>query len=43
MEQRKIVEAEIPTVWVGATPTGLTAPHNPPRFFTGQISFLLPN
>jgi len=36
MEQRKIMEAEVglPTVRVGATPTGLTAPHphNPPRF-----------
>jgi len=29
MEQGKIMEAEVPTVWVGATPTGLTAP--PPR------------
>jgi len=31
MEQGK---AEVPTVRVGATPTGLTAPHphNPPRF-----------
>jgi len=27
MEQGKIMEAEVPTVWVGAHP------HNPPRFF----------
>jgi len=26
MEQEKIMEAEVPTVRVGATPTGLTAP-----------------
>jgi len=26
MEQGKIMEAEVPTVRVGATPTGLTAP-----------------
>jgi len=32
MEQGKIMEAEVPTVRVGATPTGLTAPP-PPRFF----------
>jgi len=29
MEQGKIMEAEVPTVWVGATPTGLTAPQTP--------------
>jgi len=35
MEQGKIMEVEVPTVQVGATPTGLTTPHphNPPRFF----------
>jgi len=27
MEQGRIMEAEVPTVRVGATPTGLTAPH----------------
>jgi len=34
MEQGKIMEAEVPTVRVGATPTGLTAPHphTSPRF-----------
>jgi len=48
MEQGKIMEAEVLTVWVGATPTGLTAPplpHNPlsPRFFTGRMPILPPN
>jgi len=35
MEQGKIMEAEVPTVRVGATPTGLMAlpPHNPPKVF----------
>jgi len=33
MEQGKIMEAEVPTVQVGATPTGLMAvPRNSPRF-----------
>jgi len=33
MEQEKIMEADVPTVRVGSTPTGLTAPHphNPPK------------
>jgi len=45
MEQGMIMEAEAPTVRVGATPTGLTAPHphNTPRFFTGRMTFLPPN
>jgi len=46
MEQRKIIEAEAPTVRVGATPTGLTAPPPPQLlqgFFTGQMPFLPPN
>jgi len=35
MEQRKIMEAEVPTVWVGTTPTGLTVPppSQPPKVF----------
>jgi len=38
------MEAEVPTVRVGATPTGLTAPlpPQPPRFFTGRMPFLPP-
>jgi len=33
MEKGKIMEAEVPTVRVGAAPTGLTAPHphKPPK------------
>jgi len=40
MEQGKIMEAEVPTVRVGAIPTGLTAPPlpQPPR-----LPFLPPN
>jgi len=35
MEQGKIMEAEVPTVRVGATPTGLMAPPppQPPKVF----------
>jgi len=45
MEQGKIMEAEVLTVWVGATTTGLTAPPppQPARFFTGRMPFLPPN
>jgi len=41
MEQRKIIEAEVPTVRVGSTPTGLKAPPppQPPRFFTGRVPY----
>jgi len=39
------MDAEVPTVRVGATPTGLMVPPTPqpPRFFTGRITFLPPN
>jgi len=40
------MEAEAPTVQVGTTPTGLTAPRPPQPlqgFFTGQMPFLPPN
>jgi len=43
MKQGKIMEAEVPTVRVGTTTTGLTAPPQPPRFFTGWMPFLPPN
>jgi len=43
MEQGKIMEAEAPTVRVGATPTGLKAPPPQPQFFTGRMPFLPPN
>jgi len=35
MEQGMIMEANVTTVWVGATPTGLTAPPTPqpPKVF----------
>jgi len=33
MEQGKIMEAEVPTVRVGATPTGLTVPPTPQGFY----------
>jgi len=35
MEQGKIMEAEVPTVWVGATPTDKWHPH-PQGFFYRQ-------
>jgi len=45
MEQGKIMEAEVLTVRVGATPTRLTAPLPPqsPKVFTGLMPFLPPN
>jgi len=46
MKQRQIMEAEVPTVRVGATPTGLMAPqpyNPPPKVFTGRMPFLPPN
>jgi len=43
MEQGKIMETEASTVRVGATPTGLTAPPQPPKVFTGWMPFLPPN
>jgi len=33
MQQGKIMEAEVPTVQVGATPTGLTVPPPPKVFY----------
>jgi len=45
MEQGKMMEAEVPTVRMGATPTGLTVPPptQPPKVFTGRMPFLPPN
>jgi len=38
------MEADVPTVRVGATPTGLTAPPpKPPKVFTGRMPFMPPN
>jgi len=44
MEQGKIMEAEAPTVRVGATPAGLTAPHshNPPSFLQARYHSFRP-
>jgi len=41
MEQGKIMEAEVPTVWVCATPTGLTVP--PPSQVTTPKVFYRPD
>jgi len=40
----KLTEADTPTIWLDATPSGLTSAHlyHPP-FFTGQMPFLPPN
>jgi len=43
MEQVRIMEAEAPIVRVGATQTGLMAPPQPPKVFTGRMPFLPPN
>jgi len=34
-------EADTPTIWLGATPSGLTSAHL--HFFTGWMPFLPPN
>jgi len=41
----RLAEADTPTIWLGATPTGLTSAylHHPPYFFTGRMPFLPPN
>jgi len=40
----RLTEADTPTSWLGATPSGLTSAHlhHPPIFFTGR-PFLPPN
>ena len=40
----RLTEADTPTIWLGATPTGLSSAHlnHPPIFFTGQMPFLPP-
>jgi len=46
MEQGKIMEAEVPTDRVGATPTGLMvtpSPQPPSKVFTGRMPFVPPN
>jgi len=41
----RLTEADILTIWLGATPSGLTSAylHHPPIFFTGRMPFLPPN
>ena len=40
----RLTDADTPTTWLSATPSGLTsAHHHPPQFFTGQMPFLPPN
>ena len=43
--KRRLTEADTPTIWLGATPSGLTSVHlhHPPHFFTGRMPFLPPN
>jgi len=41
----RLTEADTPTIWLGATPSGLTSAHlyHPPHIFTGRMPFLPPN
>ena len=40
----RLTEADTPTIWLGATPSGLTSAHlHPPIFFTGRTPFQPPN
>jgi len=41
----RLTEVDTPTIWLGATPSGLTSAHlhHPPHIFTGRMPFLLPN
>jgi len=43
--KRRSTEADTPTVWMGATPSGLTSAHlhHNTIFFTGRMLFLPPN
>jgi len=45
VQKGRLTEADTPTIWLGATPSGLTSAHlhHPPIFFTGRMPFLLPN
>jgi len=45
MVQEKInIKADTPTIWLGATPSGLTSAHlHHPLLFTGWMPFLLSN
>jgi len=41
----RLTEADTPTIWLGATPAGLTSAHlhHPPYFLTGRMPFLPSN
>jgi len=40
----RLTEADTPTIWLGATPSGLINAHlHHPLFFTGRMPFLPPN
>jgi len=40
----RLTEADIPTIWLDVTPSGLTIAHlHHPPFFTGQMPFLSTN
>jgi len=41
----RLTEADTLTIWLGATPSGLTSVylHHPPLFITGRMPFLPPN
>jgi len=43
--KERLTEADTLTIWLGATPSGLTSAHlhHPPVFFWGQMPFLPPN
>ena len=42
--KERLTEADTPTIWLGATPSGLTRAHlHHPPFFTGWMPFLPPN
>jgi len=43
--KERLTEADTQTIWLGATPSGLTIAHlhHPPHFFTGQMPFVPPN
>jgi len=39
----RLTEADTPTIWLGATPSGLTSATSTILFFTGRMPFLPPN
>jgi len=43
--KERLAEADTLTIWLGATPSGLTTAHlqHPPTYFTGRMPFCCPN